>query len=149
MTSIKVPHLSHIPVNDKQLTSHLIAFEPWNSGSRSCSAEFQMAQLNDSIYLKFKVKEPFLKAKKRRYNEAVHFDNCVEFFFAFPGDSHYYNFEFNCLGSVKAAYGKSRSHRRYLPEAVLNQIGHDLDLSINNLYDERKIHWELSVILPM
>jgi hypothetical protein len=149
MNCIKVPFLSQIPRTDKQLTYHPILNEPWKSGSTSCRANFQVAQLEDALFIKFRIREPFLKAKKRRNNDAVHFDNCVEFFLAFPGDTHYYNFEFNCLGSVKAAYGKGRSHRRYLSKDVLNRISNSLSLSIHNLYEKREVCWELSVVLHM
>lgn len=149
MISINVPFLPDAPVADKQLPYHRILNEPWKSGATSCCAEFQIAQVQDALFIKFKIREPFLKAKKRQYNDAVHFDNCVEFFLAFPGDDNYYNFEFNCLGSVKAAYGKGRSHRKYLSEDILNRIARNLSLTIHNLYQDRKICWELAVILPM
>ncbi|WP_295676639.1 carbohydrate-binding family 9-like protein [uncultured Mucilaginibacter sp.] len=149
MISIQIPFLLQAPDDDRQLTFHRILNEPWKSGATSCSAEFRIAHLNDALLLKFKVKEPFLKAKKRKNNDAVHLDNCVEFFLAFPGDESYYNFEFNCLGAVKAAYGKGRNYRKYLADEVLNRISNNLSLSINNLYDDRKICWELSVILNM
>ena len=44
-----------------------------------------------------------LKASYEMDNSSVHKDSCVEFFMKKEGDSHYMNFEFNCIGTCDAA----------------------------------------------
>jgi hypothetical protein len=126
---------------------HPIAIEPWKTKFFECSAGFRIAHFGDRLFIKYKVKEPFLSVKKRRVNELVNKDNCVEFFLAFENDHGYYNFEINCLGSIKAAFGNNRKHRRFLPASVLNSIEDNITLSINNLNTDKFISWELCLTL--
>ena len=124
-----------------------IAMEPWKTSSSGCSAGFRIAHSGDRLFIKYKVKEPFLNVKKRKVNELVNKDNCVEFFLAFENEACYYNFEVNCLGSIKAAFGANRTHRKFLPAGVLNSIGDNITITLNNLNAGKSISWELCLTL--
>ncbi len=149
MQSINVPSLSSIDEADQKLTYYDISNDPWGSGSSDCVARFTMGHTGTVLFLKFRIEESFLRVKTRANNGSVHFDNCVEFFFAFPGDDHYYNLEFNCLGSVKAAFGLGRTNRNPLPDEVVNTIADKISITLNNVNAERKICWELTVLLEI
>lgn len=124
--------------------------EPWNTGDDlSCSASFAISHFDTGIHLRFVVTEPFLRVRTRKINGEVHKDNCVEFFIAFGNDGNYYNFEFNCLGSVKAAYGKSRLHRRFLPADILSIVAGNICISMDNASNSKAIKWDISVVLPV
>ncbi len=101
------------------------------------------------LWLAFDVFDQFLQAKKRSFNDDVHFDNCVEFFFRLPGDINYYNFEFNCLGSIKAAYGPDRYQREFLPIDILQKIEQNLELSISNQNKTGLINWKINIYIPI
>ena len=146
---IDVPALASIEEAGQKLVYHEIANDSWGSGSSDCAARFKIGHTGTALFLKYKVEEPFLRVKTRANNDSVHFDNCVELFFAFPGDEHYYNFEFNCLGSVKAAFGRGRTNRKAFPDEVVDRIADNISIALNNINTGRKICWELTVLLPI
>jgi hypothetical protein len=119
------------------------------STNQPCKAEFSIFHFNKGLCIKYAVVEPFLNVKKRRINEAVNKDNCVEFFMAFDNEEGYYNFEFNCLGSIKAAFGESRHHRKFLSPILLKQVQDNLEIMLHNNEEGNRITWELTVILPV
>lgn len=65
---------------------------------------------NDRIYVLFHAKEKWLQARETRFNHNVCFDSCVEFFVA-PNEKGYFNFEFNCVGTLLVWFGPSRKER--------------------------------------
>lgn len=124
--------------------------EPWGNSDRlSCSAAFAISHFDQGIHLRFTVVEPFLRAKKRKINGEVHKDNCVEFFIALGNDGNYYNFEFNCMGSVKAAYGKSRLHRKFVPAGLLKPVEDNIVIGMDNGPAGGAVKWDISVVLPL
>jgi len=150
MKILSVPYLKKETGRHDASTTHVIDNEPWHKGENlSCKAGFSISHFNDGICLKYSVVEPFLNVRKRKINGAVHNDNCVEFFLAFEDENSYYNFEFNCLGSVKAAYGEARHHRKFLPPHLLKPVHDSMEISLTNDCEENKIRWTLTVILPM
>lgn len=108
-----------------------------------------IAHDGNGVWLAFDVWDKFLQSKKRSFNDDVHLDNCVEFFFRFPGDINYYNFEFNCLGSIKAAYGPGRNQRKFLPVAMLQRITQSLQISISNQNKKGLFNWKINVYIPL
>ncbi|MDB5150786.1 MAG: Carbohydrate-binding family 9 [Mucilaginibacter sp.] len=150
MKFLNIPFISQEACAYEKTTLHTIDYEPWNAEKTiSCAAAFSIFHFDDGIHLKFSVTEPFLRVRKRKLNGEVHRDNCVEFFIAFDQDTSYYNFEFNCLGSVKGAYGKSRVHRKFLPSRLLKAVEDNICISMDNLSKDRSIKWDISIILPV
>lgn len=120
----------------------------WNTALQE-ESQIGIAHDGNGIWLAFNVWDKFLQSKKRSFNDDVHFDNCVEFFFRFPGDINYYNFEFNCLGSIKAAYGPDRYQRKFLPVDTLQKITQNLEVSISNQNKVGLINWKISVYISL
>ena len=103
-----------------------------------------------SILLKYMVREPQVRAVNTGFNSAVWEDSCVEFFIALEGDTNYYNFEFNAIGTVLGAYGPDRHSREWLPEETLEQVETTPSLGkgiIENM--EGDLSWELDIVLPV
>lgn len=67
-----------------------------------------LAYSTTGIYCRFWSKGIGLKASHTEDGSRVHEDSCVEFFLKLPHDSHYFNFEFNCIGTCDASHRKSR-----------------------------------------
>jgi hypothetical protein len=150
MKFLNIPFVSQEAHAHEKLTLHTIDNEPWSlEKTLSCAAAFSISHFDEGIHLKFSVTEPFLRVRKRKINGEVHKDNCVEFFIAFGQESGYYNFEFNCLGSVKAAYGKSRLHRKFLPPPLLKIVEDNICIAMDNLSNGKSIKWDISIILPV
>lgn len=114
-------------------------------------ASFDIKHDGSSIYLWYVVEEDHVRAVNTSFNSPVWEDSCVEFFFSLSGDKeHYYNFEFNAIGTVLGAFGKDRNERTWIPSPLLAQIethpslGRDPIESIENLTS-----WNLQVRIPV
>lgn len=130
---------------DLQL-SHEINAQSWKEYYTVNRASFSIAYSENSLFLKFYVKEQYLNSSVRNINGDVHKDNCVEFFIAF--EKEYYNIEVNCLGSIKVGYGEGRQNRKMLSEDTIKKIKiHTiLNSSINSVND--LMYWEILLIIP-
>ncbi|MBL4674855.1 MAG: hypothetical protein JKY70_01395 [Mucilaginibacter sp.] len=150
MTLLSIPYLPLNTQSTEKLPVHKIENEPWRTGRElSCAAAFSISHHDEGIQLRFVVTEPYLRARKRKINGDVHKDNCVEFFIAFGDDANYYNFEFNCLGSLKGAYGKNRYHRKFIPLGLMRALADNVFIDINNRLPGGNIRWEIIVNLPL
>jgi hypothetical protein len=102
--------------------SHLINHQNWVK-AEGVHASFDIMHDANQIYLHYYVKENQVRAVNTGYHSPVWEDSCVEFFFSAEGDNdRYYNFEFNAIGTILAAYGKDRHDRSPLPDDLLDQI---------------------------
>ncbi|RFZ90992.1 hypothetical protein D0C36_18785 [Mucilaginibacter conchicola] len=150
MTLLSIPYLPLNTQNTEKLPLHKIENEPWKTGRElSCAVAFSVSHHDEGVQLRFAVTEPHLRARKHKINGDVHKDNCVEFFIAFGDDANYYNFEFNCLGSVKGAYGKNRYHRKFIPIGLMRTVADNLFIDIDNRLSGGGIRWEIIVNLPL
>lgn len=52
----------------------------------------------------FRVEDRYVRSKRTRYMDPVYKDSCVEFFVQPEVDSGYFNFEFNCGGTLLCSY---------------------------------------------
>lgn len=125
---------------------HSLSFAPWPLFPYKPKVLFSIAYNNTNIYLQYRVEEKQIQAANGDFNTPVYQDSCVEFFISFGDEEAYYNFEFNCIGTVLAGYGKEKKNRLFLSEAMLNKIGCQAVIckSEGNLPQ-----WELTIILPL
>ncbi|MDR0510288.1 MAG: hypothetical protein LBH06_04265 [Rikenellaceae bacterium] len=90
---------------------------------------FAAAHNGGELLLRFEVKEECVLGRVTEDNGPVWRDSCVEFFVAFDADG-YYNFEFNCLGSLLLCFGEGRGEQRVkAPAEVLQAIGRKVSLN--------------------
>lgn len=59
---------------------------------------------HDAIYGLYRVEDQFVRCVHRRHQDPVYKDSCVEFFIQPPSGNGYFNFEFNCGGTLLASY---------------------------------------------
>lgn len=71
--------------------------------------EFYLLHTAKSLFIRFNVRGNLLKAVYTKDQSPVYMDSCVEFFCQLPGASHYFNFEFNCIGTCCASSRKGRN----------------------------------------
>jgi hypothetical protein len=148
-TLLKVPFIEWDQFDPALMPQHTIPFQLWSKAALSdCAANFSIAHFNNGICIHYKVSEPYLKVKSRKPNGDVHKDNCVEFFINFNNEDAYYNFEFNCVGSVKGGYGNNRMDREPLRGDLLKRIEDQMSISISNLNESKFIQWEATIIIP-
>lgn len=123
-----------------------LAFAPWKGGARQPVVSFTAGHTNDSVLLKYYVAEEFLAAAHGATNAPVYNDSCVEFFISFD-ESGYYNFEFNCLGTCLAAFGRGREGRTLLPVQRIAAIRSHSVIDRNGL--GQGINWTITLVLPL
>lgn len=83
---------------------------------------FSIAHSGTHIFIDFFVRCNYLRAVNSTDNSSVHQDSCVEFFVSPTGELPYYNFEFNCIGTVHAACRNSRHDGVLLTSPQLAKI---------------------------
>lgn len=124
-----------------------LEFAPWQQAfPYKPDVQFAMAYNATSILLQFDVTESVVQAANGIINQPVYQDSCVEFFISLDDDGTYYNFEFNCLGTVLAGHGSGRSDRVLLPETVLNQLSSQS--AIRRISGQGSVNWQLTVAIP-
>ncbi|MDE7125780.1 MAG: hypothetical protein K2O12_04805, partial [Muribaculaceae bacterium] len=69
-----------------------------------------VAHSGTAMYLDFFVRCNYMRAVNTDNQSAVSEDSCVEFFVSPESDSHYWNFEFNCIGTINASHRTSRNN---------------------------------------
>lgn len=152
MKSLKAFCLNNIDRNDvenlhsvlNEQEKHSLEFHLWkNKNEEKPEVKFSLAHNNRFILLKFFVEEKEIRANVTKINGAVWEDSCVEFFVSFD-DSGYYNFEFNCIGTVLAAFRKNRNERTVLSEGALKKI--ETFTKINKKND--RFYWEILIVIP-
>ncbi len=105
------------------------------------------------IIVKYSVREGSIRAIYAGDNEPVYEDSCVEFFFSVGDDENYFNFEFNCIGTLLAQYGKSREERSFIDTDLLRSVKRYSNLG-REPFSERSsdlgkdFEWELTVTIP-
>lgn len=70
---------------------------------------FTIAHSANYIYVNFFVRCNYLRAMNFENNSPVYEDSCVMFFVQPEGSKRYWNFEFNCIGTIKASHRESRN----------------------------------------
>mgnify|MGYP003574996868 CR=1 FL=1 len=127
---------------------NLIDIAPWKEYPYKPDASFSILYTDDSILLKYFVKEKDINAVHTEINSSVHKDTCVEFFIAFDDDKEYYNLEFNCAGTCHAAYGEGRNGRQLLPVDVIQKISYLSTIKNGTKKDDEDFEWELTLAIP-
>ena len=136
---------------DEYLRNHHInsmSYQPWVQYQSDSQVNFVIAHHHDRLLVKFDVKERELNASVRPVNGNIHQDNCVEIFIAFGNDTNYYNCEFNCLGSAKVGYGKSKNGRTLLTEEMIKKVRINAALNFSTGTTDQFFNWEMLIIIP-
>ena len=124
-----------------------LIFTPWVEFPYKPEVSFSIAHSDDYVFLKYFVEENDIRAVNTQVNSSVCEDSCVEFFIHFNDGKGYYNFEFNCIGTQLAGFGKTKLERDLLPEALVASI--KTESFISKVKMKEAIYWELSVAIPL
>ena len=83
---------------------------------------FTAAHSGKYIIIDFFVRCNYLRAENYLPQSPVSQDSCVEFFVSPTCDNHYWNFEFNCIGTINASHRSERKNPTRLTEEELAKI---------------------------
>ncbi len=111
---------------------------------------FTIAHSEKYIYIDFFVRCNYLRAVNYENNSPVSQDSCVEFFVSPKGDMHYWNFEFNCIGTVNASHRTERKNPTRLNPEQLSQIKRYASCGTRPFNEvEGLFSWNLTVAIPL
>lgn len=109
-----------------------------------------IAHSDTHIYIDFFVRCNYLRAVNYKNNSSVHQDSCVEFFVCPNCKLPYYNFEFNCIGTVHAACRHDRNTGTPLSDEQLEQIKRYPSCGTKPFEElEGMFSWNLLVAIPL
>lgn len=113
-------------------------------------SSFTIAHDGVYIYIDFFVRCNYLKAENYTNNSPVSQDSCVEFFVSPKGDNHYWNFEFNCIGTINASHRTERKNPTRLNDFELDQVIRYASCG-NKPFQELEgiFTWNLLVAIPL
>ncbi len=109
-----------------------------------------LAHDGEKIFVDFFVRCNYLRAVNTADNSPVHQDSCVEFFVAPHDRTPYYNFEFNCIGTLSAALRYDRHNSTPLTPEQLSQVERYASCGqrpFNEL--EGLFSWNLTFAIPL
>lgn len=110
---------------------------------------FTIAYSNKYIYVDFYVRGNYLKAVNYTNNSPVAEDSCVEFFLQVPGSNEYWNFEFNCIGTVNASHRETRENPTRLNDNEISQIKRYASCGTRPFEEMEGIFsWNLIIAIP-
>ncbi len=102
------------------------------------------------IYIDFFVRCNYLRAVNYENNSHVHQDSCVEFFVEPTGELPYYNFEFNCIGTIHAACRTDRNNGTLLSDEQLDKVKRFASCGTRPFNElEGMFSWNLLVAIPL
>jgi hypothetical protein len=111
--------------------------------------KFRIGHTGNEIWLKYYVKEKNILALETRTNGDVYKDSTVEFFIALD-KTNYYNFEFNCIGTIHIGYGPGRGNRKPITPKIAEII--EIESSLGNQPFKEKtgaFEWEMMIRIPI
>jgi hypothetical protein len=122
----------------------------WDITTYKPEVVFKIAYSRQEIYLKYYVREEYVKAEKTGINQDVYEDSCVEFFVSPADDGLYYNFEFNSIGAFLIGSGTGRHDSRRMNPSVARKVRCLPGLG-NEPFPERRgqQEWSLTVAIPV
>jgi hypothetical protein len=124
---------------------HQLVNQPWSSGALKADVRFRIWYSGDQLFVQYLVEEKHIRAVNTAVNEPVYEDSCVEFFISLDEGEHYYNFEFNCIGTCLAGYGSGRNDRKLIDKALIGRIATEAKIIRAN---DNLVKWELVVAIP-
>lgn len=112
-------------------------------------ATFEAAYSPSGIYIDFLTRCNYLRAVNYTDQSAVSEDSCVEFFLDPKGDGEYWNFEFNCIGTINASRRRRRPEPTRLTTEQLAQVKRYPSCGTRPFCEmEGMFTWNLLVFIP-
>ncbi len=134
---------------EQKTAANFIHTVNWKEYSYRPVVKFRIGHVSNQIWLKYYVQEKHILAQETQTNGDVYKDSCVEFFLSLDG-KNYYNFEFNCIGTIHIGYGPGRHSRTPVPSATAEKIQIESSLG-NQPFAEKtgNFEWEIMIRIPL
>lgn len=111
---------------------------------------FTTAHSGDALFVDLFVRCNYLRAENYENLSPVSQDSCVEFFVSPGSDGHYWNFEFNCIGTINASHRTERSKPIRLTDDELERVKRYPSCGNRPFRElEGLFTWNLLVVIPL
>ncbi len=111
---------------------------------------FSAAYSREAIFIDFLVRCNYLRAENYKDLSAVSQDSCVEFFIQPEEDGEYWNFEFNCIGTINASHRLERPHPTRLSAEELASVRRHASCGSRPFCEIQGLFtWNLLVEIPL
>ena len=113
-------------------------------------ASFAVAYSGRYLYIDFLTRCNYLRAENTADQSPVSQDSCVEFFIDPGCDGHYWNFEFNCIGTINASHRRERRNPTRLTSDELARVKRWPSCGTRPFREiEGLFTWNLLVAIPL
>ena len=154
---ISLPELDKMPLRmageylDSHLEHEVIGCACWSDKfPYKPYATFVIAVSATRLYVYFSVISKDLRAVHTTDLSPVADDSCVEFFMQVPGNDEYWNFEFNCIGTLNASHRINRPSPTRLNADQLASIKRYASCGVDPIENqEGTFCWDLTVSIPL
>lgn len=108
----------------------------------------RLGHTDKAILVRFDVREKNAKAVTLVSNGPVWEDSCVEFFVKLPGDTHYQNFETNCIGVGLAARRTGRNDADHFDEEKMKLVKRRSSMPCQAVDMHGDCRWSVELEVP-
>lgn len=110
---------------------------------------FRLAADNEAFYIRFDVREKYIRALADKDGGRVWLDSCVEFFLSPDSNDNYYNLEFNCIGMKVLNFRAPEKEPELASKEIFSKIRCESSLG-NTPFPEKKgdFTWHITAIIP-
>ena len=153
----QLPQLDRMPLQhvgeylDANVEHQLIECVNWKDDfPYKPSTSFVIAVSSTRLYVFFSVISKDLRAVNAEDLSPVAQDSCVEFFMQVPGSQEYWNFEFNCIGTLNASHRVERINPKRLTPQELSSIERYASCGTEPIEEQEGTYcWDLTVSIPL
>lgn len=150
------PALETMPLADAgamlecDVEHHRVECVNWPEVASYCPrTEFCIAHSREALYVHFITCGEDLRAVNTAPLSPVADDSCVEIFMQLPGSDEYWNFEFNCIGTVNASHRVERDKPVRLSPEQIAMLGTAGTCGTAAIEPRTGVHeWRLTVRVP-
>ena len=154
---ISLPQLDKMPLRtvgeylDSNVEHQVIASVKWSEEfPYKPYTTFVIAVSRTRLYVFFSVISNDLRAVNTVDLSPVADDSCVEFFMQVPGNDEYWNFEFNCIGTLNGSHRVERSAPTRLTQSELASIERYASCGTEPIQEQEGTYcWDLTVSIPL
>lgn len=154
---ISLPQLDKMPLRtvgeylDSNVEHQVIASVNWSEEfPYKPYTTFVIAVSRTRLYVFFSVISNDLRAVNTVDLSPVADDSCVEFFMQVPGNDEYWNFEFNCIGTLNGSHRTERPAPTRLTQSELASIERYASCGIEPIQEQEGTYcWDLTVSIPL
>jgi len=130
-------------------TAHPISIINWEKYPYCPDVSFHIMYDDFAFYIRFDVKEKYVRARAIGNHSSVWLDSCVELFLSPDGNDEYYNLEMNCIGTKLFKFRKQGEVAEIASDEIMSKIRCRSSLGSTPFEEiEGNNIWNMVVIIP-